>query len=394
MKKYINLFYFSLVFVLNWDVIWTYLLDKSSGGFTGIILLFFTISMLTPIFKAKGGIKLFFKKPISIWFLWIGYSLINMFNSELSTSENLNISFLGFVIMPLLLMVVISSVEGYKIKELLNVLLFASLLKILISFVFDSFGNEFGGNRFGAEFNANMLGFSGNIVLLLLLVIKSLFKKLNLFHLLAAGIAIFIIYITASRKSFLCLVVIAYGYIYIFSGNQNVIKYFRMALGGLLLFSLGFFVFKDSEVVRRLTDTLSETSQAKTELEMFDGRAIQYVEGIEVFNDNKLTGIGLLNYKHFDEWELVLHSEYLVQLIECGIIGSILYLYFNVYIIRKLLKLRKYKNYNQSANVFLLYFIILIFLSFGSWTYNLMIWWIITGLSVRFINNLKLIQSS
>jgi O-antigen ligase len=389
MKKNLNIFYFSLVFVLNWDIIWLFFLNKSSGVFTGIILMVFTIFMLNPIFKTKGAFKLFFKKPISIWFLWVIYSLINMFNSELSTSENLNISFLGFVIMPLLLMVVISNVEGHKIKELVNVLIFALVLKILIAMIFDSFGDEFGGNRFGAEFNANMLGFSGVIILVLLLVVKSLIKKLSLFHLLAGILAIFIIYITASRKSFLALVLIAFGYIYIFSENQKSIKYLRMFIGGLFVAFIGFFIFNESEVVRRLTNTLIETSQATSELEMFDGRMIQYAEGVEVFNDNKLTGVGLLNYKYLDEWGLVLHSEYLVQLIECGIIGSILYLYFNFYIILKLFKLRKFKNFRQLANVFLLYFVILTFLSFGSWTYNLMIWWIITGLSIRFINNSK-----
>ena len=99
---------------------------------------------------------------------------------------------------------------------------------------------------------------------------------------------------------------------------------------------------------------------------MFDGRALQYVDGFEVFKENIFTGIGLLNYSKIDQWGLVLHSEYLVQLIECGIIGVFLFLFFHIYIIRKLLKFRKFEEGKRIAEVFLLYYIIFfIFLIWG-----------------------------
>ena len=61
---------------------------------------------------------------------------------------------------------------------------------------------------------------------------------------------------------------------------------------------------------------------------MFDGRAIQYEFGYEKFLENPYFGIGLNNYKQFDGYNLVLHSEYLVQLIENGLVGFILFFLF------------------------------------------------------------------
>ena len=118
---------------------------------------------------------------------------------------------------------------------------------------------------------------------------------------------------------------------------------------------------------------------------MFDGRAIQYVNGLEVFYDNNITGIGLNNYKQFDEWNLVLHSEYLVQLVENGLIGFSLYIIFILSIINKLLKLRKIQAIKKESQIYLLYYFCLIILSFGTWTYSIILFWIIISLSIRFI---------
>jgi len=167
-------------------------------------------------------------------------------------------------------------------------------------------------------------------------------------------------------------------------------KYLKILIYSFILISSSFFVLKDSVVVERMTKTFNTTKSATSELEMFDGRALQYVDGMEVFKENYITGIGLLNFMNIDQWGLALHSEYLVQLVECGIIGFFIFLFFHIYIIRKLVRFKKIIRFEKAAKVFLLYYIIFFILSWGGWSYNIIIFWIIPGLAIRFLNQLNL----
>jgi O-antigen ligase len=150
--------------------------------------------------------------------------------------------------------------------------------------------------------------------------------------------------------------------------------------------SLGlFWGLKDSIVVERLISAVEQTKNAKSEEEMFDGRAVQYVVGFDVFKENFLFGIGLRNFSQIDRNGLVLHSEYLVQLVECGIIGTFLFLFFHIFIIRRLLILRKVNIFKKSAELFLLFYLVMSILSLGTWFYNMEIIWIMIGLAIRCI---------
>lgn len=57
-------------------------------------------------------------------------------------------------------------------------------------------------------------------------------------------------------------------------------------------------------------------------------RAAQYMLAWDLFLEYPITGIGLKNFSVMANYPFVLHTEYMVQLCECGIIGSALYLLF------------------------------------------------------------------
>ena len=97
-------------------------------------------------------------------------------------------------------------------------------------------------------------------------------------------------------------------------------------------------------------------------------------------------GIGLFNYRDLDRYGLELHSEYLVQLVETGIIGSLLFLLFYGYIISRLFKIKSNSIFKKTANVLLLSFCAYFILFFGAWIYNIAIFWLIIGIAIRVIS--------
>lgn len=86
----------------------------------------------------------------------------------------------------------------------------------------------------------------------------------------------------------------------------------------------------------RVSDGLSGDAMAvRTEYEtgtIFDlilgERIMYYVIGFEILPDNLIFGIGLWNFMKYNIFEMPFHSEYMVHLVEGGIIGFTLYIIF------------------------------------------------------------------
>jgi O-antigen ligase len=131
-----------------------------------------------------------------------------------------------------------------------------------------------------------------------------------------------------------------------------------------------------------------ETVEAREELNperMFDGRARYYLDGWDLFLNNKINGIGLTNFMYYDIRSRALHTEYMAQLAEGGLIGTLLFLLFYSYIIISLFKIRKNKSLKKSAEAYLLSMIIMLILFTGVWIYRNPMMWVLIGLSIRFI---------
>ena len=195
-------------------------------------------------------------------------------------------------------------------------------------------------------------------------------------------------FLTGSRKSFISLLTFFSGIYFIFSEGSINLKLIRLFISVSFLFLIYFLFVGESVVVQRLVESFTASLSASSEFDIADGRAIQYVYSIQYFIDNPILGIGLGNYQAYDIFNLVLHSEFLVQLVECGLIGFGLFILFNLSIYRKIkfLKIKKVKS------LFKLYYIIYVFLCLGTWTFNIMIFWIVPPIIIAILNfeNIKL----
>jgi len=120
-------------------------------------------------------------------------------------------------------------------------------------------------------------------------------------------------------------------------------------------------------------------------LNKFGDRGLYYYFGWKVFEDNPVTGIGLNNYKSYMDEEYSLHTEYMIQLAELGIIGFTLFLSFYFSIIKNLLGLRKIRTKRKSIEINLAFIIILLIMITA--TRMFVIWYLYTvvGVVVGFI---------
>ena len=138
----------------------------------------------------------------------------------------------------------------------------------------------------------------------------------------------------------------------------------------------------------RLFEAATNTNKFNTTnskfLELMDDRAIFYIEGWLLFIENPITGIGLRNFMVDFDYEHPIHSEYMVQIAETGIIGTTLYVIFYTLIIRLILKTRKNK---LNSNIFLIMFgfiATILFISLTSWTYEFSRYYVIFGLIIGY----------
>ena len=119
-------------------------------------------------------------------------------------------------------------------------------------------------------------------------------------------------------------------------------------------------------------------------LTLMGDRARQYVEGWLFFLQNPWTGIGLRKYAEVNSyWQDsggVLHTEYIVQLAECGIIGSILFLVFYFGMIKRLFT----KESNSIKIVLRSTLLAIIAVNFVAWTYDSISYFIVYGMIYAF----------
>ena len=85
-----------------------------------------------------------------------------------------------------------------------------------------------------------------------------------------------------------------------------------------------------------------------------------YISSWEIFKENPLFGIGLMNFKNYSKINTHnLHVEFLIHLVELGIIGFIIYFNFIISIYKRIRKKIKYSNSKKPLILFFTFLSIL-----------------------------------
>ena len=177
-------------------------------------------------------------------------------------------------------------------------------------------------------------------------------EKKNIIGYILSLLCIFV----SGKRTFAFLALAAVIIAYIFTNkNQKNRRLFKFLFVGLLVVTLSYvFIPEVKELVNRFT-LLSESGDEYT---FTSGRTGMWDVAIEIFNNNKITGIGFANfgvytgyyYTNGNTWAglFLTHNIYYGLLCETGIIGTVLMLLFIIIALISTLKflrrIRKHKN--------------------------------------------------
>ena len=317
-----------------------------------LIILFLWIFIISKIYFPQYYSNEFF--PPIFRLIFISFFLFIIFSNHLDRSFNIIIN------------------KGF---------LWALIVFILLSSI-DAVNHLFSGVRLGTNQMDNSNDYAYTVLLFIFpltyffLTDKDRWKK-NVYFILIA-ICIVLIILSGSKKAFFTLILF-FAILYLLRNLKKVfVKPSRIITAAI---SITIFIILINIVIDRtyLGERITKTFELEqTDLyfdERFAGRGKFYLQGIHLFFAHPIIGIGLGNFKTYEQTGMVSHSDYISMLVESGLVSFILYFYVYISIIIKLIKTNFVSTKNKSdqlvqRNIFLAGIICVLFIALGRWNYN------------------------
>lgn len=366
-----NLFY--LFFFIIWTPIQRLYLHVDGAG--RMIMILSIIAVVSNISSFISTKKIFNSSAFVCWTLLIVYSMVNSaikgFSSEYGLLEFYRSNYLDLYVL-----LMVSIVEFVRDKyRCLHIVLYALLLYIVLGTMHlnieigerasvEELGNALPTRAAACAFFASVLyrekKLKGDLVVLFSII----------------AFALFIIIVSGTRKALGVLGLVLVGLILSNTKKLDFSKVFFISISFLALY-FGLRLIFDSTLIGERIVTSSDHFDVtlvnnktinKILMVLLADRAMQYYIAISLLYIYPITGIGLLNFMEIGQFEYRLHSEYMTQLCENGIIGFSLLVLFYFFMIRGFIIKRK-QGSNVSMYLFGLFAIL--FLNFTSWSYNM-----------------------
>lgn len=361
----------------------------------GRILLALTLMAIIINLNKVTFKKILFSTPVALWLTWCIYVTINTYFQGFSVT---NTTFLFFTINNVICPCIIMAVCAYEYLKNPKRFLKTILLVFLIYAVIGTFVMDIGyvaveeGNM-----NANTLG---NLlalnVMLIIFFVGVLYCRQDITLTKTVALVLFaigIVVVSATRKalgaSFIMIISIILSQIkFTFS---NILK---IILPTIVLYYGFNFIMGNTKMGERMGELEEQADNVETMYNIGDNaflkamgdRAPQYILGYEVFKEKPIAGVGLCNFRRETGYPAVLHTEYMVQMCECGIIGCILFVMFYLSIIKRLLKKIRFGKLERSIAIIMLGTIAaLLFIYLTAWSYSFPFYFAILGTIVGFI---------
>ena len=143
------------------------------------------------------------------------------------------------------------------------------------------------------------------------------------------------------------------------------------------------YIFDDTLLGERFS-LVAEQGRAynKTGYELFNflgDRSIYYIEGWKLFKLHPIIGIGISNYVKVLPSDMPIHSEFMVQLAETGIIGSSLFILFHYTMFRRIFAVRKKENGKNIRLTMCGIMVCILFIGLSAWTYSMKAYYVLFG---------------
>lgn len=374
MNSYIHKFnYFFIAFLIAWRPVQLYILKVDEAGRTLLFLSFIALLGNLWLLQWKRYWTLFKNPAFLCWSALLVYSLINTiikgYDDEYGFFHFFRYNYLQTY---LFLVILLIELARDRIK-CLNALLVGILLYLILGAIHMTAGRE---GRVEAQELGNQLALNATTGVLLVCVAynyKELSKKL-FFSMVV--FCLFIIMMSATRKALGASVILLAGLWISKNPDMSLKSFVQLTLFALVAYFSLSYILENSLVGQRsaheqakILSQMAGYKQMNPFLAALVGdRALQYVTGFELFMNNFWTGIGVANFMKTSGFSVRLHTEYMVQLCENGIIGFSLLVSFYVFLLRNLI--RRILDGQHMVIMGLFALLALLFLNITAWTYN------------------------
>lgn len=370
-----NIFYLFLCII--WRPLQMYYLHVDGAGRTVLALSVLAIVWNFQAFWREADAL---RSPAFLcWMALVAFSIVNSmvkgFESEFGALSFFKTNYIVPFTFLYVLVLELSNDVGTTLKTLFYALLTYVLLGLanIINLSGMSFGFD---ERMAAEGLENLLPLHATCLVFVVGILNSRQRLSNTVLWAVVILAFVVSLLSGTRKAFGAIIILLVG-IMLHNGQtdgRSIGYYLRLALFfAVLYWGLGF-VMDHTMIGERLAGTAEQSSAELTGNEsanailntLLGDRAIMYEMGFAVFLTSPWTGIGITNFMPVTGYPLRLHTEYMVQLCENGIIGFSLFMLFFYLLIKKLLKRRR-----MGEDIMLMMFglFAVMFLNLTAWTY-------------------------
>lgn len=369
-----------------------FLLHVDAAGRTTLILSLIAVVFNFPLlYKYK---KVIFSPPFICWTLLVVYSFANSMNKGFEEEHGafyfIRVNFISPYI--LLLVATIELAEDHI--RFLRVLVISFLSYFIIGIPHLEIGRE---NRIEVQALGNIFALQATTAIFIACVLVC-YQKLNKIVLFSlAFLALYIVIVSGARKALGASAILIVGWILATNNSLSIKSVLRIIIFGIAIYwgityllehtVLGDRMIETEEKVEAIVFTSNEKINSIILYAVGD-RGPMYLTGYELFLNNKWTGIGIGNYQVASFSELRLHSEYMVQLCENGLVGIGLFFLTYFFILKQMIARIRRKDKYVIMGFF--GFLTLMFLNITTWTYSLDFAMIIYALSYNFSYNKKM----
>jgi O-antigen ligase len=339
--------YMFIFTVCCWESLQKYVLHFDGAGRSILVLILMIIFVNINNKSFWNGIL---KTPVVIWLLWDVYAFANSVYQ--GYYENQYSLLLTKLLIPLFVLIAINSNKYANRSAIFNIIIIGLTINLLLTVINIPDLYEFQANRVytASRVNQNEFGIAA-IALFIVVFLKYKYGELRreiLFILLIVPLVC--IFLSGSRNAFLGLIVFLIT-IFLFTDLHYKLKMVRLLIGVPILILFIYFTLNNTIIGERIAKTNEQAQEVNlnsgTIFDKMGDRGIFYILGFKVFLAYPIFGIGLDNFPKFSGYS-VQHSEYMIQLCELGIIGSLLFILFYLQIARRLFSMRS-ADTNRSA---------------------------------------------
>lgn len=379
MLKLINYFFLAYILVKPGLGFLFYSIDGAGriSILLGILILLLNINNIE--FR-----KVLKSTPVLIWGLWGIYTAVNWLFHRVETVQVPWIFIGNQIFLVWIAMVVVTYECRRNYQTTLKFILSCFVIYVIFGLLFQR-DTIYQSGRGGAVLgNVLPLTSLSMVATAVFMYVKKWLTLKNLVIIIILSLAA--ILFVATRKALGGLLILLF-FLLITKYPLNNVKNFLSLIFGLLVFYVGLSFMLDNTILGERMHGIDESAnQFNTSnlriLNFLGDRAYFYIKGWEIFKEHPLTGIGINNFMYIDKLKLPFHTEYMAQLAENGIIGTILYVLFYFNIFRQIIKTRKYHIIGNEYWPYLGWMFAVLFISLTAWVYSFVHYYIVFGLVI------------